>query len=86
MNGYSTLTQKGQATVPKAIRDHFGLKAKNKLYFSIEDNKIVAKPIPSIEEMFGSVKTKKVLSKAEYKEIIRKAVVDKFERKNANNA
>ncbi len=80
------MTQKGQVAIPKAIRDHFQLKPADRIYFSIEDDKIVAKPVPTIKEMYGSVKAKKVLTKAEYKEIISSAVVEKFNRKNANNA
>ncbi|MGH7204173.1 MAG: AbrB/MazE/SpoVT family DNA-binding domain-containing protein [Candidatus Levyibacteriota bacterium] len=85
MNGFSTITQKGQVAVPKAIRDHFNLKPSDKLYFFVEDGKIIIRPTRSIDEMFGSVKTKKVLSKKDYKQIVRDAVVQKFLKKNANN-
>ncbi len=86
MNGYSTMTQKGQVAIPKVIRDHFQLKPTDKIYFSVEDGKIIARPIPSINEMFGSIKTKKVLSKKVQKKIIAEAVVEKFLKKDANNS
>lgn len=80
MQGTSTITQKGQVAIPKEIRDFFNLKASDKLHFSVENNKIIAEPIPTIESMFGIIKTKKVLSKKEMKKIIRDAVVAKHAR------
>lgn len=78
MQGISTLTQKGQIAIPKAIRDHFKLKPSDKLSFSVADNKIVAEPVMSVKDFFGIIKTKKVLTKAEMKKIIRDAVVAKY--------
>jgi len=83
MDGFSTLTQKGQVAIPKAIRDYFNLKASDKLYFSIDDNKIVAEPVQGIEEMRGIVKSHKFLAKKEYKKIVKDAILEKFERKNS---
>lgn len=80
MQGVSTITQKGQVAIPKEIRDFFNLKASDKLLFSVEKNKIVAKPMPTTESMFGFIKTKKVLSKKEMKKIIRDAVIAKHAR------
>jgi len=77
MNGFSTITQKGQVAIPKSIRDYFKLKKSDKLYFSIENNKIVAEPVPTISDMFGIIKAKKPLSKKEMKRVIREAVIKK---------
>ncbi|MBI2442736.1 MAG: AbrB family transcriptional regulator [Candidatus Levybacteria bacterium] len=78
MNGFSTITQKGQVAIPKAIRNHFRLKASDKIHFSVRGNTIIAKPIHSIDDMYGIIKTKKVLSKKEIKKAIRQAVVTKY--------
>lgn len=78
MKGISTLTQKGQVAIPKEIRDHFKLKASDKIRFSIKDAQIIAEPIPSIEQMYGSIKTNKIVTKKEMKETIKKAVVEKY--------
>ena len=80
MQGISTITQKGQVAIPKEIRDFFNLKASDKLHFSVKKNKIIAEPIPTVESMFGFIKTKKVLSKREMKKIIRDSVVAKHAR------
>ena len=77
-HGTSTLTQKGQVAIPKAIRDYFNLRTSDKLYFSVENNKIVAQPIISIKKMRGFIKTKKVLSPKEMKKIISERVVEKY--------
>ena len=79
LQGISSITQKGQVAIPKGIRDHFGLKKSDKIHFSVQKNKIVAEPIPTVESMFGFIKTKKVLTKKEMKRIIRDAVVEKYE-------
>lgn len=78
MQGTSTITQKGQVSIPKEIRDFFNLKTSDKLHFSVEKNKIVAEPVVSVKEMRGFIKTNKVLSKSEMKRIIRDAVVEKY--------
>ena len=81
MHGISTLTQKGQVAIPKPIRDYFNLKASDKLIFKVKDNSIVAKPVSTVDQMRGIVKTNKVLTKKEMKKIIRDAVVEKFKKK-----
>ncbi len=78
MQGISTLTQKGQVAIPKPIRDYFKLQASDRLHFSIEGDRIVAKPAPSISEMRGFIKAKRAVSKAEMKKIIKEAVVTKY--------
>lgn len=78
MDGISTLTQKGQVAIPKGIRNHFRLKASDKIHFSVQGDSIIAKPIHSLGDMYGIIKTKKVLSKSEMKKAIREAVVTKY--------
>lgn len=76
------MTQKGQVAIPKPIRDFFELKPSDKLYFEVKDNNIVAHRVASIKEMRGIAKKGKVLTKKGYKKIIRKAVIEKFKKKN----
>ena len=40
----TTITQKGQVTIPKEIREYLGLKTKNQVEFRIEKGKVVIKP------------------------------------------
>lgn len=82
MNGISTLTQKGQVAIPKSIRDYFHLKPHDKVHFEVQDEKIVATPAPTIDEMFGMFKTSKPITKKEMKKAIRDATLEKFRRKD----
>ncbi|MDO8749236.1 MAG: AbrB/MazE/SpoVT family DNA-binding domain-containing protein [Candidatus Omnitrophota bacterium] len=41
----STITSKGQITIPKEIRDKFHLKTHDRLLFKPEGNRIIIKPV-----------------------------------------
>ena len=57
MNITTTITQKGQVTIPVIIRRLLQLRPFDKLVFSIEEEKIVATPVKGdILELYGSVK------------------------------
>ena len=47
------VTKKGQVTIPKDIRDEFGIDARSKVivYASKDDNTIVIKPASSLTDM-----------------------------------
>ena len=59
----SNITQKGQITIPKKIRDEFNLKSKDKVVFVRRGNEIVLKPLKDILSMRGAIKVKKKQSK-----------------------
>jgi len=80
MNGFATLTQKGQVVIPVAIRDFFGLEPADRLYFEVEEDKIVAKPVLSLQEAFGMIKSEKSFSEKKYQEAIAKEIVRKFKK------
>ncbi len=53
----STITSKGQVTIPAAVRRVLGVDTADKLVFRIVDGKVVIEPLPmSLDEAFGSVK------------------------------
>jgi len=79
MQGISTITQKGQVAIPKAIRDHFNLNPFDKLRFTIEKDKIIAEPVPSIQAMLGIVKAKRTIPKQGQKLAIQEQVIKKYE-------
>lgn len=55
----SVLTSKGQTTIPKEIRQFLGLKPKDRLFYLMEDGKVVLKPLHGdILELRGSVSPK----------------------------
>lgn len=55
----STVTKKGQATIPKKIREYLGIKPKDKVEFEIEEGKVRIKPASNLESNFGKVKPRK---------------------------
>ncbi len=55
----TSITKKGQVTIPKRIREYLGLKAKNQVEFKIEKGKVTLQPATSIDANFGKVKPKR---------------------------
>ena len=56
----STLTDKGQTTVPQEIRDALKVKPRQRLSWSLrEDGTAVVRPQPSALDLFGSLKSAK---------------------------
>jgi len=47
------VSQKGQATIPKALREKFGIDTPGEVFIYEEDERIVVEPIPSLEELGG---------------------------------
>jgi len=53
---YSTLTRKGQITIPKPLRDQLGLHLGDRISFHLRDKEIVLKPVRrTILDLEGSV-------------------------------
>ena len=56
---YSTLTRKGQVTIPKPLRDRLGLRLGDRISFQLRGEEIVLKPVHrTILDLQGSVKPK----------------------------
>jgi AbrB family looped-hinge helix DNA binding protein len=52
----TTLTRKGQVTIPAAIRARLGLKPRDKVRFEVEGDRVTIRPAPSrIARHFGVV-------------------------------
>ena len=59
----ATVTAKGQVTIPKAIREHLGLKPSAKVKFFIgHDGRVFVLPVRPISELRGMVNTTARLS------------------------
>jgi antitoxin PrlF len=72
----STLTDKGQTTVPQEIRDALKVKPRQRLTWSLRaDGTAVVRPQPSALELFGSLKSaKKFPGRAAEREAVARAV------------
>jgi AbrB family looped-hinge helix DNA binding protein len=52
----SSMTQKGQVTIPVEIRDRLGLKPRDRVRFDVKDDVVVISPVPSkVLRHFGTV-------------------------------
>jgi len=69
----TTITTKGQVTIPIAIRKKFNLEPGERVMFSIEDEKIILQPVSvNVEDSFGLVSSNHSVSLADMDLIISK--------------
>lgn len=47
------VSKKGQATIPKELRERFGIETPGRVIVREEDDKIVVEPVPTVDEMRG---------------------------------
>jgi antitoxin PrlF len=75
----STVTDKGQTTVPKEVRDALGIKPRQRLHWDLtEDGSAIVRPEPSSLALFGSLKShRKFPGIKEEKAAMRKAVASR---------
>lgn len=77
----SAITSKGQATIPKPIRDHLGLKAGDRVKFFIQpDGHVVMLPTLPITALKGMLRTRKRASLADMDAAIAKGATSRFTR------
>ena len=74
----STITLKGQVTIPKKIRDEFGLKPYDKVIFVRCGNSLVLKPVKDIFSVRGSVKVDNVQDFAKIRKTIQKDIAKRI--------
>ncbi len=58
MQVITTVTQKGQVTLPKKIRERIGINIYNKVFVEAKDDYIAIKPAFDILEIAGRIKLK----------------------------
>ena len=69
----STLTQKGQVTIPAHIRKRLGLRTGDRVAFVQQGDQVLVRPVPaSVEAAFGLVKARRSATLADYEAAIRK--------------
>jgi len=54
---YSTLTSKGQTTIPKEIRRLLGLKENDRILYEVENGRVAIKLAPSVHELYAIFKS-----------------------------
>ena len=68
------VTTKGQVTIPKAIRDAFGIRSNDKVDFVREGERIVLMPLKTLKDFRGVVRTKRKMLRADEKKTAKAAV------------
>lgn len=78
----SAITVKGQATIPKAIRDHLQLKAGDRVkFFMHPDGTVVLLPKRPVSSLRGILKAKRSVTLAEMDAAIAKGAAERGRRK-----
>ena len=78
----SAITSKGQATIPKAIRDHLGLHAGDRVKFFIHpDGTVVLLPKLPVAALRGIVKATRTVSLEEMTEAAAAGAVGRYGRR-----
>ena len=69
----STLTQKGQVTIPAGIRRKLSLRTGDRVRFVQQGDNVIVKPVQSdIQSAFGLVKARRSATLEDYEAAIRK--------------
>lgn len=80
----TTVTQKGQATIPAPIRKKLGIKPNTKVVFELINKKEASiKPISDFFSLKGSIKSKKSFDIEVMDKAVKKHVIKEYE--NGNN-
>ena len=78
-NAYSsTVTQKGQATIPAPIRRKLGLKPGHRLFFDEINNKVFITPEVDISSLRGSIKTNIKWNKKKAYEAVGRMLAERY--------
>lgn len=70
----STITTKGQVTIPLFIREALGLLPSDKVLFIKENDKVYLRPAVDFLDLAGSIKTKKPFDLLKMKEAAKQLV------------
>jgi AbrB family looped-hinge helix DNA binding protein len=81
MQRMSALTQKGQVTIPKSMRDTLGLQPHDKIRFSLENGHVrLRRAYPSLREIVASIPAIEVPMEA-WDEIIQDEAAQRYAKK-----
>lgn len=47
------VSQKGQATIPKGLREEFGIETPGRVFVYEDQGRIIIEPVPSLDELHG---------------------------------
>jgi AbrB family looped-hinge helix DNA binding protein len=74
----SSVTQKGQATIPLKIRMMLGIKAGSKIQFFEEHGEVKVKSLPTLESFRGALKGKKLPTDSQMEKLFADEAVERY--------
>jgi antitoxin PrlF len=84
MGAFTTMTSKGQLTIPKEVRDQLNLTAGTRFYVSVRDGEVVALPknkrIADLAGILGSPPSGEILTVEQMNEAVMDAAAESDER------
>lgn len=76
----STVTSKGQVTIPKEIRVFLKIEPSDKIDFSVENGQVILKPIKTLQNFRGRIPSKGkgdlVIERKQAKDSVSKKVIE----------
>ncbi len=80
----TSVTQKGQATIPALIRKRLGINPNTKIVFELKDNNEASiKPVVDFLSLKGSVKTDKPFDLKIWEKAIKDEIIGKYVKKSS---
>lgn len=78
----TSVTQKGQATIPAPIRKRLGITPNTKIVFELKNNnEVTIKPVADFFAMRGSIKSQKPFDIEAMEKAVEEALVNKYVKK-----
>lgn len=77
----TSVTQKGQATIPAAIRRKLGIKPNTKIVFELKDGEASLRPVIDFFTLKGSVRSEKPFDIEAMEKAVENAIVNKYVKK-----
>ncbi|MEK7079111.1 MAG: AbrB/MazE/SpoVT family DNA-binding domain-containing protein [Patescibacteria group bacterium] len=74
----STVTQKGQITIPYLIRQKMAIETGSKVSFIFENEKLTLSPLPSFFDFRGSIKSKKPFDVRKMRAQVKKHLASRY--------
>lgn len=79
MIGYSTITQKGQVTIPALIRAALGLQPRQRVVIMKDATGAIIRPESDFFALYGSIKTRKKLNIAAMRKSGKKLLARRYQ-------
>lgn len=74
----TTITQKGQATIPASIRLKLGIKIGEKVIFEERGKEVILRPLPDLSSLRGSLKNNKKYNEDKIIKSVGKMLVQRY--------